>query len=382
MISKSKLNPVCTDRLEVEESLEGFLQEGVFRTSPERGIVYANAAIVGMFGYSSLEDIMSVPGHELYADEEARAYLMDKIRAEGIIVDHRVLYKKKNGRNFWGLLTCRQIKRHGETLLEGRIHDISSLVKTEDQLKDSEIKIEKLNMELDRFVYSASHDIRSPVSTILGIINLMKIDLKDDLTQKYTAMIETSVARLDHFVRGLTSFSQNSKKTIDDAGISFEPLLKDILDGFGRDHPFFDLITWSIEVNAPYVFFSDKDRLNMVLYNTIKNSLDFCDQMKSNRVISIQVQTDHDKALIEIFDNGIGISAMHIGRVFDMFYRGTDLSKGSGIGLYTVREAVTLLGGIITIDSEYGVGTSVKIELPNSKKGKLINKKNQLRLVK
>jgi signal transduction histidine kinase len=371
-----------TNHQALVRSVERFTEEAIFRGSPGHGISYGNSCLVRMFGYETLQALKAVDEEALYADEEAHLHLIDKMRAERFVVNYRVLYKRKNGSSFWGLFSGKQVLRKGTLAWEGRILNISDLVKIEDQLKDSQVRLEKLTMEFDRFIYSASHDIRSPISTIMGIINLMKVDAVEDLSHKYISMMEKSMTKLDDFVKELTRYGKNSKKTIADQPINFEVMLKGIMEEFKNNHPLFPLITWDLQCSAQKPFYTDRDRLHLILSNIIKNALDYCGQHKSSRIVSISVHTEQGRALIDIFDNGIGIAAIHIDRVFDMFYRATDLSKGAGIGLFMVREAVIKLGGTITLDSSYGVGTSVKINMPNSRKGKLINKKNQLRVSK
>lgn len=364
------------------ESLDDFLVEGVFLNTADNALVFANTPFVKMFGYNSLCELQSIPFDWLYADDEARIYLIDKIKVDGIITKHRILCRRNNGSNFWGLVSGKKVMMNNRVFYEGRIHDISCQIYVEEKLKQKEIEMDKLTMELDRFMYSASHEIRSPVSTLLGILNLMRHDLKDGLAQQYIQMMQTGIDKLDQIVHQLTAHVKNTKNRVEDRYIDFQLTLEEILGDFRQNHPSFNMVESTFEVIDSGVFHSDPDRIRLILYNILKNSFDYIDSNKTIRVLSIVVRTGSEKAIIEIFDNGIGIPSMHVNRVFDMFYRATSLTKGSGIGLYTVRESVTKLCGVIVLHSEYGVGTSVKIELPNSKKGRLINKKKLLRSIK
>lgn len=366
----------------VLKSLDEFLEEGVFQCAADKNVIFANGPFLKMFGFVQLREIHGTPCVDLYADDEAMVYLMDKLRLEGSITKYRILCRKKDGSNFWGLVSGRKVLREQRILYEIVISDISSQIKAEDDLKDKEVQLEKLTMELDRFIYSASHEIRSPVSTLLGIINLMKHDLKDDPAQQYIQMLCTGIDKLDQIVRQLTVHVKNAKNRVDNKCIDFDAVVRDILDEFSQTHAAFSLVSSRYEVMSSGVFYCDPDRLRLILLNVIKNAFDYTDRRKSDRVLSIVIQIRPEKAMIEIFDNGIGIASGHVAKVFDMFYRATNLAKGSGIGLYTVREMVTKMGGIISLESEYGIGTSVRIELPNSKTGKLINRKKLLRAVK
>lgn len=366
----------------LQESLGNFLEEGVFRCSKEGRLVFSNGPFIKMFGFMSAEELQGVEWSRFFDDDEALVYLMDRFRSEGIVLKHRILCRRRDGTNFWGEVSGSRSTRDSDDFYEGMIKDISDQIEAEQKLRQKEEQLNKLTIELDRFIYSASHEIRSPVTTLLGIVNLMKHELKDVQGRQYITMIETCIDKLDQIVRQLTAHVRNYKNRIDDKCIDFDLIIQDVLNEFSRSHASFAHVTSSYDVDISPVFHSDPDRLRLILYNVIKNSFDYMDKNKSIRVLSVSVRRKQERAIIDIFDNGIGIAAMHIERVFDMFYRATHLTKGSGIGLYTVREMVTKLGGTIALFSEYGVGTSVKIELPNSHKGKLINKKQLLRSVR
>lgn len=365
--------------LEIQESLDNFLEEGIFQWSHDKKLVFANNTFLRMFGFSIQSHLSEVEVTDLFADDEAALFLIDKIHAEGIILKHRLLCRRKDRTNFWTEISGRKVIRRGQTLFQGTIADISDLISVEDKLRQKEAQLEKLSMEMDRFIYSASHEIRSPVCTLTGIINLMKYELNDDPASQYTVMLETSVGRLDHIVRQLTAHARNFKEKIDDKQIDFQLLLTQTLNEFRESHEAYKMIRTSFELKGTALFYSDPGRLQMILSNVLKNCFDYFDIRKTIKVLSISVQTKSEGAYIEIFDNGIGIAASHVDRVFEMFYRATDMTRGSGIGLYTVREVVTKLGGMVSLFSEFGVGTSVIIELPNSRTGKLINRKSQLR---
>src|SRR5690606_13432560 len=133
-----------------------------------------------------------------------------------------------------------------------------------------------------------------------------------------------------------------------------------------------------VEVNKPLVFYSDINRLETILDHVIRNSVEYYDASKPQPFVRVIITCKIHQATIEIIDNGIGISAVHIDKVSEMFYRGTERSKGSGLGLYIVKEAIQKLGGTLQIDSEINMGTIVSMEIPNGSKGRLINKKMSL----
>lgn len=364
---------------EILESTNSFLIEGLFRSS-QNDILYANAAFVRMFGYNDLNELLTVPENSLYASEECRKYLTVLIDSNEVIVNEKVLYRRKDGRTFWGLLSSRKLVIGRQVCYDARVLDLSSQVETELMLEAQTSQLEKLSMELDRFIYSASHDMRAPISTLMGIINLMKLELHDEQIVKYVNMMELTMARLDKFVQSLIAYAKNVKTPVRDTTIHLPEMFSDLMAEFRHEHPAWPKVQMSVDIDTEFAFYSDPERLRLVLYNVIKNALDFCDERKSTRILSVQGKVYPEKLDLEIFDNGIGIASAHINNVFEMFYRGTSVSKGSGIGLYSVRETVRKLGGVVSLDSKFGIGTSVKIQLPNSKKGRLINKKSLMKL--
>ena len=107
--------------------------------------------------------------------------------------------------------------------------------------------------------------------------------------------------------------------------------------------------------------------LLIIFNNLISNSIRYCDLSKERPFIYIRVSESYGKIIIEVEDNGIGISDQHLKRIFEMFYRADESSAGSGLGLYIVREAINLLGGYINVASTPDIGTTFTIQLPNYK---------------
>lgn len=94
----------------------------------------------------------------------------------------------------------------------------------------------------------------------------------------------------------------------------------------------------------------------------------FCDESKESTLIEVSIHIENSQALIRFKDNGIGIEAKFMNKLFTMFYRATDKSPGSGLGLYIAREVIKKLKGSIDVQSEYGVGTIFTIQLPSAVK--------------
>lgn len=353
--------------------LEETLNDGLFRYDIKGVWLYTNPAMNQLFGIDRFQGVLL---QHLFAEDSMCQDLLTNLKSHGQVVQQRILFKRRDNRNFWGALTCKINSSGNQKYIHGLITNINDFVQNEVQLREKANALEKSTLELDRFIYSASHDMRAPISSMLGIINVMKLDIPGEKAAEYAAMLETSAKKLDDFVRELTGYARNARQLKEDIKIDFQQLVQDLQRDFAKD---LNQIELEIEIHDTFQFFSDPFRVRLILYNVFKNALDYVDRTKARSLISLQVVTSPGYMRMEITDTGIGIAPLHIDKVFDMFYRATTSSKGSGLGLYIAREAVIKLAGNITLHSEYGVGTSVHIEIPNSKKGILINKKKYLR---
>jgi PAS domain S-box-containing protein len=248
--------------------------------------------------------------------------------------------------------------------------DITEKKKFEDELIRYNSELKKANSELDRFVYSASHDLRAPLKSILGLINITTKDVqekadKDDklgLLERL-GMLNASAVKLDNFIEDILNYSRNARMEPETNEIAFDDLVHEINSNFKFLQE--QNVDFQIINNVCETFYTDKKRLSIILNNVISNAYKYSDHTKENPFINIIFTCDKDKAVIIVKDNGIGIAEADKDKIFDMFYRSTSLSTGSGLGLYIVKEAVEKLNGSYSVTSELGVGTEICIEIPN-----------------
>ncbi len=224
--------------------------------------------------------------------------------------------------------------------------------------------LQKTNHELDHFVYSVSHDLRAPLASILGLINVSELEETTPSHKRYLDMIRTSVNRLDGFIRDILDYSKNSRTELAVEEIDFQELIsgcQNRLTGFsGADNIH---VVLEIRNNSP--FYSDKERIEIIVNNLLSNAMKYQDPKKELSKLLIEIETTREEALIRFNDNGIGIAAKYLDKVFNMFFRATDKAKGSGLGLYITKETVVRLGGKIEIQSELDMSTQFEISIPN-----------------
>lgn len=226
---------------------------------------------------------------------------------------------------------------------------------------EEELKIR--NTELDNFVYKVSHDLRAPLSSILGLVNLARLPGNTDNPMDYIDIIGDKVLHLDHFISDVLSHSKNLKMEISTSKVE----LKKIIDQTFTDLNYLDGardVTHHIRIDGVDLY-SDPWRLSEIFRNLVSNAIKYRKLDSRTPEIAIKIHVDHLRADISFADNGIGIDEKNLARIFEMFYRATEQSDGSGIGLYIVKNAIDKLGGQITVASKPDEGTRFHIILPN-----------------
>ena len=233
------------------------------------------------------------------------------------------------------------------------------------KLKRQNVQLQKANAELDSFVYKASHDLRAPLTSLLGLIEVMRLENDVKKNAEYTALQIKLVKKLDSYIQDILNISKNERLPIELQPIEFEDLVKDYLAQLQYAENY-DQINKHLFVQQSAPFYSDLRRVGIIFNNLLTNAIRYSDFGKEFPNISIKIIADEKEVQIEVRDNGIGISREHLSKVFKMFYRATDTKSGSGLGLYIVSETVERLGGEIKLTSEAGKWTCFNITLPNN----------------
>ncbi len=235
---------------------------------------------------------------------------------------------------------------------------------TDREIINTNKELKRVNAELEQFVYSASHDMRAPLASIKGLVNVIKAEGIEGRFEEYITMIDRSVTKLNDFVTNIIYYYQNTQGDEIVSEIDFDLLIEEVwdkcqsVDGVDRIH-------FSRTMARTGNFRSDVHRLKMILSNLLANSIKFSDPNKSENTIDIEVVQNAERAVIKVSDNGIGIHPQEIDKIFQMFYPEDDKNAGSGVGLYIVKQAVDKMLGNITVKSVVGEGTRFIVELPN-----------------
>lgn len=223
----------------------------------------------------------------------------------------------------------------------------------------------KANHELDNFVYIISHDLRSPLLSSKGLLDLAKLKSgnPDDLF-RYLDMAGKSISNLDDIIQEILAYSRNNRTELKTETVNIKEIIQEIFNSLRFSTE--DSFKFSLEAEGPTEIRSDKTRLKTVLRNIISNSVKYRKKNIPDAYVLVKFDNTGKNAVLQVSDNGEGIHPESIDHVFDMFYRGTVSGQGTGLGLYICKEMLEKMHASISIASIPDTGTTVTIQLQDT----------------
>jgi len=232
------------------------------------------------------------------------------------------------------------------------------------QLKIKNQELEKMNEELSRFVYSASHDLKAPVKTLLGLLSLTESEV--DRREAMFHLFSKSIKQLDNVINGITDFYKNHNFNISLSKVDFALLLDEAIVNVKNSlASTFDDVSIEPDFNEESPFVSDNFRIALIINNLLSNAIKYQRSDAAEKWVKMKVVSGKKQAKIIIEDNGMGIPEEFQPKIYNMFYRANTQSPGSGIGLYIVKETVSKLDGTIKLISKEGQGSRFEVTVPN-----------------
>lgn len=347
-------NPVSTS-LPVQDQINLLLDTGV--------ISECNEFMAKMYGYNNSSELIGRRIRDFYHiennfdDEKTRELMLAFITNNYRISNAESKELDKNGVIRYMLNNNIGIVENGSLIRTWGVQtDITDRKKTERELIES-------NQELDTFFYKASHDLKGPLASVMGIVNLARLEMHDEEIEKYFNMIETSVKRLDRTLLDLIELAKTRKGSSKLTLVNLKSIVDEILHSL-RHVSGFSRINFEIKIDYHAEIIVDKVLLLSVLQNLIHNAINYCNH--ESPWIKIAALGTHEEVEIVIADNGKGIPEKIRNRVFDMFYRGNTESTGSGLGLFIVKNALEKMNGTIELKSGDGQGTVFTVRIPGA----------------
>ncbi|WP_133272044.1 PAS domain-containing sensor histidine kinase [Hymenobacter radiodurans] len=264
-------------------------------------------------------------------------------------------------------IACVAIDVTDQVVARQQVHALNKeLAATNKELNDTNTRLSRTNADLDTFVYTASHDLKAPISNIEGLLLALRQQLPPEAQQaplvpRLLDMMEGSVTRFQQTIGHLTDISQLQR-----AEVAEMVDLTNLIEGVRLDlAPILEAApaTLSVTVNGCEAVRVAPKTLRSVVYNLLSNAVKYCAPDRPAQVL-LQAHCLPDHLVITVQDNGLGLTAAQQGELFGMFRRLHTHVEGSGVGLFMVKRLVDNAGGTITVESQPGVGSTFTVSLP------------------
>jgi len=233
--------------------------------------------------------------------------------------------------------------------------NLESLVYDRTRLLESAIK------ELDTFLYRASHDMRTPVRSIMGLCHIANLTVQGEI-KEFVKRISETTASMDKLLKKLSTISEINHPS-DYSPVSISESIEAVRESLKKDIEK-NGVEFATHFNGNMVIESYPNLVRTIINNMIENAIYFSSLAGLPPRVRMSADQHDGKLLIQVQDNGIGINESILPRVFDMFFKGTEQSKGHGLGLYIVQKAVYALHGTIAVESVPGTSTTFTVTLP------------------
>lgn len=346
--------------------------DGISVVNPDGMHVNVNQALCDITGYSKEELLHSRIPH-VYWPEEHSERIIEEFKEvvprakEGKGKAIHLVFKRKNGERFPALISPSAVMDHqgNPVLLFATIKDITDIKNAERELMEKNEALEKANVELDRIVYSTSHDLRAPLLSVMGLIDLASkyTSSNEDLAQLLT-MMRKGIQRSDAAIKDILEFSRNARTELKYEAILVKEEIQAFVDSI-RYMPEADGIRFDLTIDDSLVIRSDKKRFLGICHNLITNAVKYQRSDHNDQRVEIAFWLENHQGVLRVEDTGEGIPETLKESVFDMFVRHSAKSTGSGLGLYMCKEMVQKLHGTIHLESTLGHGTIFTVRIPN-----------------
>lgn len=341
--------------------------DSIIITDKNQSILFVNSAFSKITGYTSNEVLGKNPSllqsgthsekfyqkmwDKLLRGENFKNVMINKHKRGTIIYEEKVIIpvRDKNG-------------KISHYVSIGR--DITNRINLQKKLKQKAFELQQSNKDLEMFVYKASHNLRGPVASIIGITSMFQEEIKDEKALLYCTYIQSCAQNLDEVLKSMLHLQVLSKTEGRKDKIDFLSLITRIRSAYFHYEGFKET-DFVVSCKLSKEFISNEKMLDSLFQNIIHNAVKFrkLDKAKKN-IVSIEISEYKTGIKIKIEDNGIGIKKQHIPKIFDMYYKANTTHKGSGLGLYFARQITNYLGGKISITSKPFCCTTINIFLP------------------
>jgi PAS domain S-box-containing protein len=327
---------------------------------------YLNDLALKRWGYTREEaQYIRVPDVDPIYQEEKFSEAFAQAQKQGALPTFETIHKRKDGSTYPVEVSMGGISLEGKPHMFAVARDITERRLAEATLKARNEELQKTNNDLDNFIYTASHDLKAPITNVEGLMHMLVRNLPAEVLEapkvdKVIEMIRTSIGRFKSTINDLTELSKLQRSTEDNDSLIY---LSEIFEEVRLDlETAIEDSGAKLDVNfsqCSTICFSKKN-LRSVIYNLVSNAIKY-HSPEREPLVRVFSKMEQDFCVLTVEDNGLGMDLSQESKVFAMFKRLHDHVEGSGVGLYIVKKIVENSGGKITVESEVDKGSTFKV---------------------
>ncbi len=322
-----------------------------------------NDAVSKELGFSS-DEVFHTPFSNLIDYEKSQNILeeiQEQMKLKNTVSNFELWFQTKDGQSIPTSCSASFIYNKEEKP-QGILYTAKNIF----SIKKTEQKLIEKNKELDTFVYKSSHDLKGPLSSIIGLTNIADLEIKDEIALQYFGLIRQSAERLQDILIDLSELARLRNSAHQVTPVNMKILVEKVLESYLIDNSLKKQIDFQLDLEDTLIFESNEKIIHSIIQNLIDNAIKYRKiKTLEKPFINIKLRQQKEGGIkFVITDNGLGIRADKVDKVFDMFLRANEKSKGSGLGLYIVKTSVQKLEGIISVESVEKEGTTFTLSLP------------------
>jgi PAS domain S-box-containing protein len=366
------LEQAIKNQVEEFEFLIDFIPHIVWKALPDGKVIFYNKQWFEFTGISQEEGTQGLWKMSPHPDDQERtikAWQNSIKTGENYNIEHRIA--SKDGMYRWIHSRALPLKDHEGNILmwygtATDIHDektyLEELVWIQKQLQERNKELTRINVDLDNFVYTASHDLRTPILNLASLLSLLQEELetreKEGTTKTILDMMKQSIDRLEKTINELSEIAKLQKEKENQEDVSFQEMYEEVY------HDLEHLINKTgAEVHTDFqqgqIYYPPK-HLRSVLYNLLSNAVKYT-APKRKPLIRLSTYAKNERACLTVADNGLGLDKRQQAKLFQMFTRIHTHVEGTGVGLYMIKRIVENNGGNISVESEPEKGTTFTV---------------------
>jgi PAS domain S-box-containing protein len=362
----------ASEKLRLSEEKYRLLSESIpqliWTTDADGHVDYVNQNWLTYTGQTMEESVNSGYINAFHPDDRSKA-VEEWLRSlkSGNIYNTEYRLKNHHGIYRWFLAKSIPVKDDKGTITKwfGTTTDIHDQKMSQQILKQKNEELQRINNDLDNFIYTASHDLKAPISNIEGLLYTLNDSMKSDNIDKndlshIASMMKTSTERFKHTIEDLTEITKVQKNLgADIEKIDLEKIFAEVVESI---HELVKISHVNIvtDFDAVHSMNFSKKNMRSIYFNLLSNAIKF---RSPDRIPEVYIKTETvgNYIVLTVKDNGLGIPEGHIDKIFMMFKRAHDHVEGTGIGLYIVKRIMDNSGGKIEVASEKSKGTTFKV---------------------